>query len=343
LYLLTYPQDYRPYFYIARPLLMLGRSDEAVRMLEEAWAKNAGEFSIPAQLAMARLRTGRLNVVQPAVAALRQLGQDAWAECIEAQMDFLTGNYSRALERFDSLGRAANPALRARAPSLTAAVYADLGRTADAIRQLTEGADRDARTGNVEARADKLLARASLELRIGRTRACRDSCLQVEQLDSSQLRLARVAALYAQAGAVADAARLLAQLPEESASRRVQIDRRRVQAEILLASGQRKEAWAEFQRAAALEAPGVMPEYLARSAAAAGELGVAVAMYERMATDPGYFGRYPDNEHGRWFDAHVSYLRLARRTGTAPVAAIVAQYRTLTEHVLPSYQHREKE
>jgi hypothetical protein len=68
----------------------------------------------------------------------------------------------------------------------------------------------DVRTGAQAARADKLLALASLQLRQGRPRACRDLCIQLEQVDGSARRLAQEAAILARAGYPADAERVLA-------------------------------------------------------------------------------------------------------------------------------------
>ena len=135
--------------------------------------------------------------------------------------------------------------------------------------------------------------------------------MQVEQVDRSSLRMAAVGHVYARSGALADATRALSTLPKETSSRQLRIQKLRLGAEIVLARGDARGAWVQFQQAAALEAPGVLPEYVARGAAAAGELGTALAMYRRMAGDPGYYWRYPDHEPGRWFESLTRYWKSA--------------------------------
>lgn len=340
LYLVAFPADFRPYFYIARPLSMLGRDDEAIAMLQQARLRRPNDLSVLAQLAMFQLRAGRLAAAQADIERLRNLGHADWAACLDAQRAFLEGAYDRALEGFRGLEASSDAFLRGRAPALQAAVYADLGRLDAAIELLERGADDDARRGDAAARVDKLLGRADLELRRGQARACRDLCVQAEQIDRSPPRLGRIAALYAQSGDPGSAARILAQLPESSPSRRVRIDRIRLDGEIRLARGDVRGAWIELQRAAAMEAPGVLIEYLARGAAAAGERGTALALYERLARDPGYYWRYPGEEPGRWFDAITRYdtLSAGRRSETAD--AFRARRAALAAFTLPDRRSR---
>jgi hypothetical protein len=263
------------------------------------------------------LRAGHFDAATQAIAMLRQMGQASWADCLQGQLDFLTGSYESAMARFESLEQSDNVELRNRAFALQAAVLADMGRTDDAIARLKRGAERDVKTGAHAAQADKLLALASLQLRLGQKALCRDLCLQLEQVDDSERRLAQAASLLARAGFPADADRLLARLDPASTIRSVQVDRHRVAAEIMLAR-QNKSAWDEFKRAAALDAPGVPIEYLVRGAEAAGEYGTAIALAERMANDPGYYWYWPDlDPPGTWSDAMRSYLRLAGRYAPA--------------------------
>jgi serine/threonine protein kinase/tetratricopeptide (TPR) repeat protein len=325
LYSVAYPNDFAPYFYIARPLLMLGRVDEAIQMLQMAGSKDPTAFSVPAQLAMFELQAGRLDLAAGYIATVRRLGQGSWADCIQGQLEFLRGSYDAARRTFKSLERSQDPLLRSRATALQASVLAETGRLADAIVTLQRGADADAASGDQTSRADKLLAVADLLLRSQQRQQCRDTCIIVEQIDQSPVRRARCAALLARAGFPADAETLLARLPSDLPSRRLQADRHRITAEILLARQRPRQAWDAFQRAAALEAPGVLSEYLARGAVAAGERGTALALFERMANAPGYYWRYPDNHPpGSWRAALEAYLGLAKRSTPAVDTARIA-------------------
>ena len=344
LYQLAFPNDFEPYFYLARPLLMLGRVDEAIAALREARSRAPNAFSVPAQLGMFLMRAGYLDEVPKEINALRAMGHPDWAVCLDGQLAFLQGRYDDALRHFASLEQSNEPPLRSRSFALQAAVLADLGRTGAARERLRRGVEDDQRRGENPAAADKLLGIAALALREGRSREARDACIQATQADRSPLRLAQAASLLAQTGAVRDALRLFDLLPVESASRQIQIDRARVQGEILLAQRAPMRAWEFFQRAAALESPGVFTEYLARGAAAAGETGTAIALYERMALSPGYFWRYPDADvPGAWFNAQRQYLSLTQASPTARTSSIAAQFKALSAFVPASIESLHKE
>jgi serine/threonine protein kinase/tetratricopeptide (TPR) repeat protein len=341
-WLLSYPADARPLFYIARPLLMLGRTGDAIKMLEAAWQKEPYLYYIPVHLAMFQLRAGRSEDVPALIVDLKRMGQGAWAECLQGQLDFLVGRYKSALGHFEHLEAVDHPLLRSRSTVLQASVLAELGRTGEAIAALERGVSADVESGDRPSRADKLLALASLHLRLSHARVCRDLCVQVEQLDRSTRRLAQSAVLLARAGYPADAAAVLSRLDAKSTVRSVQVDRQRIKGEILLARGQPKTAWAAFQQAGALDAPGIPHEYLARSAVAAREEGTALALYSRMASDPGYYWHYPDAEPpGAWSDALDTYLRLAKKTDPRhDVAAAETRYRALRPTLASRVPHR---
>jgi serine/threonine protein kinase/tetratricopeptide (TPR) repeat protein len=338
LYLLTYPGDFAPYFYIARPLLMLGRTDEAIQMLQQARQRESTSLSAMAQLAMFDVRAGRFDDAAVEIAHLRESGHTEWADCIQAQKEFLAGDYAAALRGFGSLEHATDTQLRMRAPALEAAVLAELGRTEAAIGRLRQGVQADQALGDQPDAADKLLALASLYLQLGQRHATRDACIESRQLGQSLFRTAQAAALLARAGFPGDAEDVLADLPADSPSRQVRLDRLRVTGEIQLARHQPTAAWRSFQGAAALEAPGVYPEYLARGAVAAGEEGTALSLYERMGRDPGYYWRYPDSyPPGAWVDALRSYSQiLPRSAGARSDPMLLAQLRRLTTNQLPA-------
>jgi hypothetical protein len=216
-------------------------------------------------------------------------------------------------------------------------VYGELGRVDDAIAHLRRGIESDLQSGDRSAEADKLLSLATLQLVKRERSACRDSCLSAVQVDQSPARAATAAALLARAGFLAEAERLAKTLPADSPSRRVQADRIRVAAEIALAKGQTAAAWTQFQAAARLEAPAAMPEYFARASAAAGETGMALAAYERMALNPGQFWQYPDwDPPGTWRRAVESYLALSRARPGPNRSRVEQLFRSLLQKPVPS-------
>jgi tetratricopeptide (TPR) repeat protein len=318
LWLMAYPNDPLPYFYIARPLMMLGRTREAIQMMGAARERERYAHYILVNLALLRLRASDLDGAREPIAVLRDEGETSWADCIDGQLDFLKGDLAGALRRFEALERSDDVDLATRAPSLQAAALADTGRLQEALARLENGIKVDADAGRPAAQADKLLQAAALELRLGRVGACRDRCVRIAQLDQSAERMAEVAALLARAGFAADAERVLRRLDSMGRTRGLDADRARVRAELLLAKGQTRQAWEFFQRAASLEPPGVPLEYLARGALAAGEEGNARLQYQRMANDIGYYWHTPDAEPpGVWFAARQSLASLDRRVSTA--------------------------
>ena len=201
---------------------------------------------------------------------------------------------------------------------MQAAALADLGRTEEALARLEHGIQADISAGRQVEQADKLLHAATLELELGRRRACRDRCVLIEQIDRSAERLAQVAGLLARAGFPAEAERIMRGLDGQEQTRGLEADRARVRAEVLLARGQPRQAWVQFQRAATLDPPGVPHEYLARGALAAGEAGTARAFYARIAGDIGYYWQAPDQEPiGTWFAARQRLSTLGPIRSTA--------------------------
>jgi len=250
---------------------------------------------------------------------LREVGEPGWADCIQGQLDFLKGDYTAALGRFVALERSTDSELAARAPSMQAAALADTGRTEEALHRLEAGIKADLAAGRLVEQADKLLHAATLELALGRTRACRDRCVLIEQIDQSAERLSQVSGLLARAGFPADAERIMRSLDGHEPTRGLEADRHRVRAEVLLARGQPGQAWVFFQRAAALDPPGVPHDYLARGALAAGETGTARSLFARIAADVGYYWQAPDQEPlGTWFAARNRLAQLDRTLSTQP-------------------------
>ena len=304
LWLMAYPNDPLPFFYIARPLMMLGRTGEAIQMMEAARQREPYAYYVLVNLALLHLRAGSLEAARDPIAGLRQMKEDAWADCVQGLLDFLKGDSAAAIARFEALERGAHAELAARAPSLQAAALADLGRTDEALVRLERGIAADLTAGRHVERADKLLQAAVLELASGRRGPCRDRGVLVAQIDQSAERLAQVAALLARAGYPNDAEEIMRRLDATRPTRGLQADRLRVRGEVLLARRQARAAWAEFQKAATLDPPGVPHEYLARGALAAGETGTARTLYARIADDVGYYWQAPDQEPiGTWFAA----------------------------------------
>ena len=255
LWLMAYPNDPLP-FYIARPLMMLGRTKEALQMMEAARERERDAHYILVNLALLHLRAGNLDATREPIAALRGIGENGWANYIQGQLDFLRGDRAARCARFDALKRGSDAELAPRAPSLQAAALADSGRTEEALVRLERGIKADMSAGRHVEQADKLLHAATLELALGRSRACRDRCVLIEQIDQSAERLTEVAGLFARAGFPAEAERLMRGLAANESTRGLEAARARVRGEVLLARGQARQAWVSFQRAATLDPPG---------------------------------------------------------------------------------------
>ena len=337
-----YPNDYLGPFYHARPLLMLGRTEEAIRALEQARQKEPNSFFPFYHLAQFNLVLGRFDESAKAIANLRRLGYGETAEYFEGASLFMQGQYDKAMAVFRTLRTPSDPRdpydpyYRSRSYQMEANVLAELGRREEAIQLINQSLAADVASGRDDDRADKLTALAYLYLARGDRPACRVACLKALELDGSLGRSRDAGSLLAQAGYVADARRVLRSRDPGNYPPISDEVRDRLQGEILLAKGQRQKALEEFEKAAKLAPPAEDREYLARALVACGRLEEAWTIYKNAVQAQGQVWYWAEVQPpGLWADTLYQYASLSLKLGKPEGAEAAARYRKLREHADP--------
>ena len=145
-YSIAYPHDYLGYFYRGVPLMLLGRTEEAIQVLHEA-EKNPESYYIADHLARYNLILGNFSEVGRYTARVRQLGHPWWADEVDGLASAMNGDYDRAERLFVGLAKANDPILRSIRFYLLASVLAERGRYDEAINVLNQGVAADLPTG----------------------------------------------------------------------------------------------------------------------------------------------------------------------------------------------------
>lgn len=336
-YAVYYPGDYLGSFYQAYPLMMLGRVDEALTALRRAQVEDPFAYSVPAHIARFDLILGRFDEAQIAINRLRQINHADDADDIEAGSEFLQGHYERAAQLYTKLKQSKERFYRTRSYTLLACLYAELGRYRDAISSLNNGINADLAEGDTADRADKLLARAYLELNQHDYTALLRDAKDAEQLDISPQRSVTAAGLVGRAVAETNGTirrELLAELygirralPRSRFSPLSDIVSARIHGDVLLAEGNADEALREFEKADHLDAPASDRDYLARGllagakaqkdpARAARDRELAFQIYTRIVLHPGQIWQLPEEfPPGYLSDEILRLEQIASQTG----------------------------
>ena len=322
-----YPNDYLGPFYHARPLLMLGRTEEAVRALEEANRKNPNSYYPLYHLAAFNLVLRRFDESAKAIASLRQMGYGDAAVYFEGASLFMRGEYDKAMAAFRALRNAGHPYYRSRSYQLEASVLAELGRREEAIWLIKESLTADVANGRDEDRASKLTALAYLYLARGDRAACRAACLQALQLDGSLGRSREAGSLLARAGYLADARGVLEARDPGNYPPISEEVRHRLQGEIFLAEGQRQKALEEFERTDKLAPPAESREYLARALVGCGRLEEAWTTYRNAVEAQSRIWYWPEvSPPGFWADMLYQYGALGLKLRKPEAVGAAARY-----------------
>jgi serine/threonine protein kinase/tetratricopeptide (TPR) repeat protein len=334
-----YPNDYLGPLYHARPLLLLGRPEEAIRALEEAQRKNPNSVFPFFHLAGFNLVLRHFDQAAQAIARLRQMAYGETvdsADYFEGEALFMQGQYDKALAAFRRLQTAGSPYFRSRSYQLEANVLAELGRREEAIRVINQSLPADVASGRDGDRAAKLTALAYLYLAKGDRTACRTACLKALELDGSLGRSRDVGSLLAQAGYLEEARRILKSRDPGHYPPISDEVRHRLQGEILLAEGQRQKALEEFEEAAQSAPPAENREYLARALAACGRPEEAWTLYQKAVQAQGQIWYWAEaNPPGFWADMLYQDGRVGRKLGKPEATDAAARYRKLREHADP--------
>ena len=331
-----YPNDYLGPFYHARPLLLLGRPEEAIRALDEARQKNPNSLFPLENLARFNLVLRRFDESAKAIGNLRRLGYAEQADYFAGASLFMQDEYDKAITAFRTLRTASNPYYRSRSYQMEANVLAELGRREEAIRLMNQSMAADVASGRDVDRAGKLTALAYLYLAKGDHAACRTACLRALELDESLGRSRDVGSLVARAGYLADARRVLKSRDPGNYPPISEEVRHRLQGEILLAEGRAQNALEEFEKADKQAPPPEDRNYLARALIALDRLEEAWTIYKKAVETQGQvWCQAESHPPGFWADTLYQYASLSLKLGKPEATEAAAHYRKLREHADP--------
>jgi eukaryotic-like serine/threonine-protein kinase len=241
-YSVIYPNDYLGYFYRAYPLMLIGRTEEAVEMLRKAETLAPNSYYIADHLARYSMILGDLSATERYLDIERKLGKAQNADLIEGQRRFLLGDHEGARIYFTNLQSSADQFIQSSSFNLMASVFAEEGRYGDAIQILLQGISIDAKDGATADQAQKLLALAYLYSKQGDFTKSREALLQSVALEPSPRQAGDVATLLARIGSVKDAEQILAAVETKPPNFLVNVVSLRIRGELLLAKGRSREA-----------------------------------------------------------------------------------------------------
>ncbi len=250
-----YPNDYLPWFYLAGPLMMRGKTDEAINALEEARKRQPDAYYTVSHLGMLQILNGSTKAVPPLAAWLRAHGQEASALSIEGSAAFVDRDFSRAENRFSLVPGSPRPEWRSRGYRLQACIFAERGRIAEARKALADGIDFDTSQGDASGRADKLLALGYLDLRAHDLNTLGTHVKQALEFSLNAAQVMQAGTLLARANSLPEASATLKRLDATLEGPLREIAKHRIAGEIFLTRKQTAQAIAEFEKADAIEPP----------------------------------------------------------------------------------------
>jgi len=334
---LYYNKDYSGWSYRGYPLLMMGRTDEAIASLKNAYSIDQTKANAPYELARANISIGSFTEASQWASVLDRQGATGLSNYIRGATKFLQRDYRGAALAFQEMQQSQMLSLHSWSFLLLARLAAEQGDYPRASKELQDGIAFDSRTGLMAMEADKLIARAYVECHSGDFGSCLTDTRSGIEMEGSPQRFMVASAVLGYAHLHSRepyASRFRKEIlnverrfPQESFGLISDLARFRVRGEALLAMGHTNGALAEFRRASELDAQANGREYLARTleVAARQESNKAVAQksirsaldaYAAIALHPNliWFDSV-DLLPGSYADQLSAYLKLAETAG----------------------------
>ncbi len=287
-YAVEYPNDYLGYFYQGYPLMLLGKTEEAIAALQAAEKRAPQSYEIADHLARYSLIVGDFSTAEHYLTRVRQLERPENADQVGGEKRFLQGDYEGAQDSFSRLHGSRDPYLRSVSYQLQACSLAEQGRYREAIVILSDGAKSDLPAGDSADRADKLLALAYLYWKQGARRESRDAALKSLATSYSPERAAEAGSILSRTGNVSDAKKILRELDASVQSPIADVSRSRLKGEILLAEGHAGKALSDLQKAWSLDQKrGLLRDYWVRALMANQRWDEAIQTLEQLREHAG--------------------------------------------------------
>ena len=274
-YSLFYKNDYLGFFGQGRPLLLMGRFDEAANTLHKALAMDKTNRSPALQLICLYITVNDLAKAQELANDQESLGRTGDAGKFQGEIAFLALKFQQSASYFRAMQSSSDPFARTMSLSLLARLSAERGQYEDSLRWLKQGIELDTAQGDRAEQANKLLDRAYVRYKMSEHRQALEDVQQALLLDASLQRLETASAILGAAIQTAPEQVSLAMRAEliglEAKPRRddfsvlSKITRYRIQGEILLAGHQWAKAIEAMRAADILDAVVTPREYLGRA------------------------------------------------------------------------------
>ena len=320
-----YPRDFYARFGRAMVLREQGRNQLAFSKFKQAARLDPDNYHMPWQLAKTALIMGDAELVPPYTKRLETLGFWELAEVLNGARYMVEANMVEAAASFRAVRTSSRPEWRSRGFTLEAHWAGELGEFADAMRILEEGLLYD-RTQDLPPthEAEKRLHIAFLSFANGEFERARTEALSSIELENGPRRARIAGSLLARLGAFEEVEALISRLEGVTAadgtgSRLYELAVATLRGELLMERGLLEEGLSELERARDLEPAYEYSEYLGRAYVKADRLPEALAIYERIALQPGKIWR---DEPGRLLpypgflaDGLQRYIRLAEDLG----------------------------
>lgn len=363
-YTVFYERDYFGWFYRALPLMRLGRFEEAIATLKQAYALDPHRPGAPSDLVVCSIEKRDTQSAQQWIGVLKQMGQIDIATQLEGIIAFLSGRYAEAETHFLAIRNSQSSMYRLRAYSFLTRLAAERGDRAGALRWADAGIEEAMSDGNGTQHALFLMDRASIRATSGTDlRAALDDVEQGLALDNSPETLIAASEFYGQALEIPtnglrtrirrDLSALSNRLPRNTQSMAYQTASFRVHTELLLADQKWAEAVDEAHRAANSDMQFRRRSYLGRSLMARFDhtenprlkstyLAEARAAYERTALDPAAIWVQPSlYSPGALAEDMASFLRVSERNGAQDQSTDAVRQRLADLHrPAPGRQHK---
>lgn len=270
-----YPSDRLGWMYPTYPLMMLGRDSEIIANLDRVLALDPqNAFALNSRIDV-YLTQGDLSEARTALARSQQMGITSSTTVRAGMLAFLEGHYEEATSQFSKLRQSPVLRLRSRGYEMLAAVSAERGDYASALRILDEGMKEDVSEGNPAAQSGKLAGRAWIKTQLGDFSGCASDLREAVRLNPSPELILNVETILGQTIQLAPTAaaqsldrqmiELNGNLPKGDYGTITRLLTMRSRAEAQLASGDVPGALQQFRDLSAIDAPAAPHEYLGRA------------------------------------------------------------------------------
>ena len=329
IYAAHYPHDFQSAFLLGATLVELDRAPEGVGWLETAHRLRPTSLTGLSHLTLTYLDLGRGPDAARMIAELDRLGFRDWATWYRALSLFMTGDVRRALGSLEPLRTSTDREWRSRVSTIRASWLSELGRDADALKELKAGIAFDEGAGFRDRVADKWLHVAELERRQQDPAAVASAHRAIETA-SSLRRVVNAATLLFQAGDRRGAEKLASSLDDFPQVARTQAAGAKLDGLRRLEKGDAESAVMAFERAFAVARRRESRLPLARALIRNGEFARAEQLLASIVAHPAaiYAGPEPQAP-GLWRETVAELISLTARRDPSAAEQLRQRYASL--------------